>query len=236
MVSAVGVASAGTDLSSPYKSTVPRRVARCVAVAGCCDRIPGGWLPAGFHSPIADGVPYAGQARQDKYSGAAVVDNVVYFAPRNADSVGVFDPATLTFSAIPHFLYGTDKYWGAAAVGGIVYFVPRNQHNVGMLNTTSREFSTVSTGTSSTRHKYANAVVVGTSVYFVPYRANNVGVVDTTMSPPLFTYVTTTGVSHDEKYIGGATVGTKIFFSPFMATAVGVLDISSCVPGLLPYQ
>ena len=52
----------------------------------------------------------------DRYNGGAVVGTKLYFAPLDADHVGVLDTSTDTFSTISA-VSGSNKYKGAAAVG-----------------------------------------------------------------------------------------------------------------------
>ena len=60
------------------------------------------------------------------------------FVPANANSVGVFDASTNTFTNV-HSFSGADAssrkfYGGVLAANGEVIFVPFNLHKVGVLN------------------------------------------------------------------------------------------------------
>eukprot|EP00908_Phaeocystis_cordata_P007577 Transcript_18230.p1 GENE.Transcript_18230~~Transcript_18230.p1 ORF type:complete len:559 (-),score=92.28 Transcript_18230:26-1702(-) len=134
--------------------------------------------------PYGIGVFFGGLS---KYAGAAALGTKVYMAPYNADDVGVFDVATLTFSTVRTVGLSTRsvmKFHGAAALGARVFFAPHLQDSIGVLDATTSTFSTITpaagrvlnpeTGGMSSSvswfgRKYAGATVLGTNVYFTPY-------------------------------------------------------------------
>eukprot|EP00966_Prymnesium_polylepis_P283885 6558308-Prymnesium_polylepis.1 len=69
-----------------------------------------------------------------KFVGAAAVGNLVVFAPRNANAVGVYDVRTGTFdSSVSTGTITMDgKFYGAAAVGNLVIFAPHDANAVGV--------------------------------------------------------------------------------------------------------
>ena len=123
----------------------------------------------------------------NKYMDAAAVGTSVFFAPRDANNVGVLDTTTDTFSTIDISSFSTaaDKYMGAVAVGTNVIFTPLNADNVGVLDTTTSTFSTIDTIATGVNadNKYACAAAVGTSVFAAPRNEDNVGVLAPPSSP-----------------------------------------------------
>lgn len=189
------------------------------------------------------GTAPAGVVTPEKYSGAARVGALLFFAPMFRYDVGVFDTTTSTFSTVTIGCCG--GYNGAAAVGTTVYFAPFFADDVGVLDTTFWHdaearadpervtFSKISTKEAGVTHdgKYEGAVAVGTKVYFAPLTENNIGVVDTVTST--FSTISVAcphqvdvgfDICISGKYSGGAAVGTSVYFAPSAEDNILVLD------------
>ncbi|WP_115020010.1 VCBS domain-containing protein [Synechococcus sp. UW140] len=157
------------------------------------------------------------------FSGAATVDNKIYFAPFDEGEIGVIDSTTNSYSTISTGATSGYQYRGAVAVNDNVYFAPFNAQNIGLLNTTTASFSTISTGIPSL-YKYWGAIEINNIVYFSPWDQDEIGVIDTETN----TFSTiSTGLTHDYKYAGAAAVNEKIYFSPFYQDNIGLLDTTT---------
>ena len=91
-----------------------------------------------------------------KYEGAVLLPSgKVLFVPRNAEKVGLFDPATDTFSLVGPIIAGDDKYIGGVLLlSGKVVFVPSKARNVGVFDPATDAFTTVDISTSTEVAKY----------------------------------------------------------------------------------
>ena len=119
------------------------------------------------------------------YEGVAAVGGKVYFSPRDADNIGVFDTARFHFTTLnlttldPARQSRPKKYGGAVTVGTKVYFPPNSESAVGVLDTVTSRFSTLLVSGLTAAEKYSGGVAIGSKMYFAPDSEDHVGVLDT---------------------------------------------------------
>lgn len=161
------------------------------------------------------------------YGGVAAPTGEVIFAPYVSSDVGIYDPATRSYTSGPTHGEGLDvfpsAFSGAAlAPTGEVIFAPANSDHVGIYDPVSRTY------TSGPAHgeggnAFSGAAVAPTGeVVFGPNISTHVGVYD----PVAGTY--TSGPAHREGRIAfeGAVLGPTgdVVFVPRSAGRVGIYD------------
>jgi hypothetical protein len=160
----------------------------------------------------------------DKFIGAAAVCELVVFAPRNANVIGIYNTPAGTFEAsvTTGSLTISNKFIGAAAVGNLVVFAPHNAGVVGIYNTQTGTFdASVTTGFLTINNKFVGAAAVGELVVFAPLNAEVVGIYNT-QTGTFDASVTTGSLTMDSKFSGAAAVGELVVFAPRNADAVGI--------------
>jgi hypothetical protein len=114
-----------------------------------------------------------------KFNGAAVIGDLVVFAPYAADVIGIYNADTGNFDASVSTgsLTGvTRKFSGATGVGELVVFAPFDAYVVGIYDTQTGTFDTlVTTGSFTTTTKFIGAATVGDLVVFGPCNTDVVG-------------------------------------------------------------
>jgi hypothetical protein len=105
--------------------------------------------------------------------GVLLSNGKVVFVPCDADSVGIFDPATDAFSVvdISAKVYRNHKYFGGVlAPSGIIIFVPWYADQVGIFDPASSAFSVVDISAMVTGAKYVGGVLAPNGmIVFVPW-------------------------------------------------------------------
>jgi len=135
-------------------------------------------------NPVYGNVAIGPKGSSD-YSGSVLLpDGRVLFVPTNASNVGIYNPATLTFSAIvPVGMSGFAGQFrcGVLIPNGNVVFVPWNSSNIGMFNPLTYAYSNVAVGAQPATSCFQGAVLSPTgNVVMIPRNSANIGIFNPT--------------------------------------------------------
>ena len=163
----------------------------------------------------------------DKFVGGCLVpDGRVVMAPWNAAYMGIFSPATNTYTSIATAGTGSaiNQYQGGVlSPDGRVIFVPQNASAVGIFNPASTTWTTA-TPLDATTGKFSGGCVASNGlIYFYPNNVSYGGV----FNPVTSTYSTTLNgtfpVSPANYYIGGCLhPNGNIYLAPYNGTPIGI--------------
>ena len=172
--------------------------------------------------------------------GVLLPDGRVVFVPFNANTVGLFDPVTNTFSTITTSLVLNS----AAYIGGVLLpdgramFVPYNATTIGIFNPATNTYSTISGAPGGSAH-IGGVLVPDGRVLFVP-TSTTIGI----FNPATNTYSTIAGTPG--AYIGSVLLPDgRVVFVPANATTIGLFNPAtntysavtmSPSPGGSPYE
>lgn len=169
----------------------------------------------GFGS-FKEGPDVSGAGSSPYYIGATQVpDGRVILAPSSAGTVGIYDPATDSFTEGPSSGGG---FQHSLLDGERVIMIPNNGTNIGIFDSSDDSYSTVSAASG-----YQGGTVLddGTMV-FAPSGASDIGLFD----PSTDTF--TTGATTPGGYTGGAQVPDgRVIFAPRRASNFGIYDPGS---------
>ena len=111
--------------------------------------------------------------------GVLLPDGRVVFVPANANTVGLYDPSTNTFTSGPNVGSRHFKFCGGVLLpNGRVVFVPAYSTTVGLFDPSNNKF-TSGPNLGSGEWKFEGGVLLPDGrVVFVPYNSASVGVFD----------------------------------------------------------
>ncbi|CAE7842292.1 unnamed protein product, partial [Symbiodinium sp. KB8] len=152
-----------------------------------------------------------------KYRGGVILERTCYFAPHNADDIGMFDIDSLSFRSldISETISIGRKFSDAFEHNGAVYFVPFNADAVGVLEIETEHFLLLDIATSISRNfKYWGAVPDRGLAYLVPYDADSIGLLH--LDSESFVTIDISGkINADSKWFSsGILVNGAVYFIP----------------------
>ena len=180
------------------------------------------WANASSLSYATTGTTQGGAAYQ---GGVLLPDGRVIFVPYNAQNVGIFNPATNSFTTSGAITIGTGAGNGAFNGGallpdGRVIFAPANATSIGIFNPVSNAFSLTGTTPGSLAF-YGNVVLPDGRVLIVPESSTGIGL----YNPATNSYTTTRITSVLYANGGGVLLPDgRVIFVPAYATSVGIYD------------
>ena len=163
----------------------------------------------------------AGMPGSEAYVGGVLLpDGRVVFVPRNATTIGIFNPATNAYSTIGG-MPGGDAYRGGVLLpDGRVVFVPYGATTIGIFNPATNAYSTI--GGMPGGAAYIGGVLLPDGrVIFVPYFATTIGI----FNPATNAYSTIGGMPGNFAYGGGVLLPDgRVVFVPAFATTIGIFN------------
>ena len=169
----------------------------------------------------------------DNYLGCALHPNgLIYCAPADATSVGVYDYVTNTFTVAPTGLTGlpagTDKWYGCCvAPSGKIYCAPYGHNSVLIIDpyTPSVDYTTMASFSTytDTGWRRGNLAPNG-KIYFAPRDSSSVLIVDPSTDTADETTITGLGVSGNKYCQGILAPNGKIYCLPIYKKNVLIID------------
>jgi len=122
------------------------------------------------------------QGNGDYFGGVYLPDGRVLFVPKNASSVGFYNPATGLFSTVSSLgLSSAVKFRGGVLVpNGNVVFIPYATSNIGLFNPETYAYSNIQVGATGTNPFQGGVLGPTGNVIMVPRGSANIGVFNPT--------------------------------------------------------
>lgn len=184
------------------------------------------WWNASSKAEVYDSLTYttvaaSGVASFAYIGGVLLPDGRVVFVPHNATTIGIFNPATNTYSTVAGAPGSGAHTGGVLLPDGRVVFVPASAATIGIFNPATNAYSTIAGAPGS--FAYAGGVLLPDGrVVFVPYNATTIGL----FNPATNAYTTiAAGAPGGAAYYGGILLPDgRVVFVPHNATAIGLFN------------
>jgi hypothetical protein len=165
-------------------------------------------------------VPAVGVTNYAYVGGVLLPDGRVVFVPHNATTIGIFNPATNTYTTVSGAPGGSAYFGGVLLPDGRVVFVPFAGTTIGIFNPATNVYSTIAGAPGS--NAYSGGVLLPDGrVVFVPFGATTIGM----FNPVTNMYSTIARGAGDGSYVGGVLLPDgRVVFVPHSATTVGIFN------------
>ncbi|CAE6952955.1 unnamed protein product, partial [Symbiodinium sp. CCMP2456] len=171
------------------------------------------------------------------WKGAAVVGDLVIFAPSASDAqavLGIFNSTDETFEEFSIGVIpgnGTlRRFCGAvAAKQELVVFVPDSAYVIGVYNVTGKSYQEVTNGVTQDAFKHGGAAVAGDLMVFPPLGQDYIGLLSIAGNISSWVYetfdISSFGVAGPSKFLDAAAVGNKVIFGPAEGQHIGIFNV-----------